>query len=139
MKIEHVEQISAPIDRVWALTMDVEALPTITPTMTSVERLDDGPLDVGSKATIKQPGQRARVWTVSELQPNETFAWSTKLLGVTMTGAHHLEEAGDGTQNTLTVDIEGPLAPLVGPLMKRPIAKAIATENEGFRDAAERS
>lgn len=137
MQVQNTIHIDAPIERVWGLTMDVETWPEITPTMTSVELLD-APLRVGSSARIKQPGQRERTWTVSALEPKRSFAWSTTLLGLSMTGAHHLEESGDGTQNTLTVDIDGPLAAVVGPLMKRPIAKAIAAENEGFRVAAER-
>ena len=47
MRLEHTIDINAPIDRVWDLTLDVEALPNLTSTMTSVERLDDGPLAVG--------------------------------------------------------------------------------------------
>lgn len=137
MRVQNTILIDAPIRRVWDLTLDVETWPDITPTMTSVELLDT-PLRVGSAARIKQPGQRTRTWTVSQLEPERSFAWSTTMLGLSMTGAHQLEESGDGTQNTLTVDIEGPLAPVVGPLMKRPIAKAIAAENEGFRAAAER-
>ena len=64
MRIEHEVTIRASVDDVWALTIDVEALPTITPTMTSVRRLDNGPIGVGSKAVIKQPGQAERTWTV---------------------------------------------------------------------------
>ncbi len=137
MRVKNVIHINAPIERVWELTMDVETWPDITPTMTSVELLDT-PLHVGSDARIKQPGQRERTWTVTELEPQRSFAWSTTLLGLSMTGAHHLEPTAEGTSNTLTVDIEGRLAPIVGPIMKRPIAKAIAAENEGFREAAER-
>jgi len=36
--------------------------------MTSVERLDDGPITLGSRARVKQPGQRPAVWTVTELE-----------------------------------------------------------------------
>lgn len=137
MRVKNIIHINAPIGRVWDLTMDVEAWPDITPTMTAVELIDT-PLRVGSDARIKQPGQRERTWTVSELEPHRSFAWSTNLLGLSMTGTHHLEAAGDGTLNTLMVDVEGPLSLVVGPLMKRPLAKAIEAENKGFRDAAER-
>lgn len=137
MRVQNIIDISAPIERVWDLTMDVETWPDITPTMTSVELLDT-PLQLGSDARIKQPGQRQRTWTVTELEPQRSFAWSTKMLGLSMTGAHHLEATDDGTRNTLIVDIEGSFAPIIGPLLKRPIAKAIAAENDGFREAAER-
>jgi uncharacterized membrane protein len=137
MRIEHLIDIEAPVSRVWDLTLDVEAWPQHTQTMTSVRLLGTGPLSVGSQARIKQPGQPERVWTVSQLDHEKHFAWSTKALGTTMTGAHLLEASPTGTRNTLTVDIEGPTAWLVGPLVRRPILNAIGQENEGFKRAAE--
>lgn len=137
MRIEHRIEIVAPVTRVWELTLDVESWPEHTPTMTSVERLDTGPLAVGSRVRIKQPGQRARVWTVTELEPEQRFTWSTRAMGTTMTGSHLVAATDVGTTNTLVVEIEGGLAPLVGVLVRRPVARAIATENQGFKAAAE--
>jgi hypothetical protein len=105
--------------------------------MESVERLDSGPISVGSRARIKQPGQRPKIWTVSQIDPEKTFAWGTRTLGMSMTGAHHISASADGTTQTLTVDIGGPLAPILGPLLRRPILSAISQENEGFKAAAE--
>ena len=139
MRIEHTEDIKAPVERVWDLTMDVESWPSITPTMSRIERLDQAPLRIGSDVRIKQPGQRQRVWTVSALDPQRRFAWSTRAMGMTMTGSHLLDPSHDGTRNTLTIDLDGPLAPLLGPLLRRPIRRALASENEGFKAAAERS
>ncbi len=139
MRLEHTIDINAPIDRVWDLTLDVEALPNLTSTMTSVERLDDGPLAVGSKARVKQPAQGVKIWTVTALEPRKHFAWTTRAMGTRMTGGHHLQQNVDGTTNTLTIDIEGPLAPVVGFLLRRPIQNAIKTENQGFKTAAERT
>ena len=138
MRIEHTIGIDAPVSEVWALTIDIETLPSLTSTITSAERLDDRPLTVGSKVRLKQPGQRERVWTVTALEPERLFAWSTRAMGTTMTATHELTGSGDGTNNTLRIDIEGALAPLVGALVKKPIAKALATENMGFKRAAER-
>ncbi|MEQ8718118.1 MAG: SRPBCC family protein [Acidimicrobiales bacterium] len=137
MRLEHSIDIDAPLDRVWGLTLDVESWPEHTPTMTSVQRLDTDEFDVGSKVRIKQPGQAARVWTVSELQAEERFAWSTRAMGTKMTATHELRPAGSTTTNTLIVDIEGPLSGIVGRLVRRPILSAIRTENEGFKTAAE--
>ncbi len=82
MTITHELIIEAPVEQVWALTVDVESWPTMTPTMTSVQRLDEGPLRVGSTARIKQPGQSSRIWTVTTLEPNEAFAWEAPGLSV---------------------------------------------------------
>lgn len=137
MKLENTQHIDAPIDVVWALTEDVEGWPDTTPTMTSVERLDDGPLEVGSQARIKQPGQRARTWTVTRFEPGRLFAWSTKALGTHMEGSHHLSEADGGCVNRLELEITGATAGLVGRLLGGQLLKAITTENEGFKRAAE--
>ncbi len=137
MRIENSIEIAAPVARVWRLTVEVESLPELTPTITSVERLDDGPLRVGSTARVKQPAQGPKTWTVTSLEPSTYFAWAAKALGTTMTGGHLLTPTETGTRNTLSIEIEGRLAPVVGALLRRPLAKALETENEGFKSAAE--
>jgi len=54
-----------------------------------------------------------------------------------MSASHDLVETPNGTTNTLTVDIDGRLAPLIGALLRRPIRKAIAIENRALKAAAE--
>lgn len=139
MRIDHEIEIDAPIETVWDLTLRVEDLPTLTPTMTAVERLDEGPMGIGSSASVKQPGQRARTWTVTDFEAPTRFAWSTRALGMTMTGIHDLRRNGTRTTNTLAIELGGPLAPVLGPLLRRPVRQALATENEGFKRAAERA
>lgn len=137
MRIEHGIEIGAPVARVWGLTLDVESWPRFVPTMDSVDRLDSGPLAVGSQARVRQPGQPSRVWTVTQLDPERVFAWSAALMGITMTAIHSLQPVGGTTFNTLVVEIEGRLAPVVGTLLRRRILSAITNENEGFKKAAE--
>lgn len=139
MRIEHTEHIDAPVSVVWDLTLDVESWPELTPTMTSIERLDDGALGVGSEVRIKQPGQRARIWTVTDLEHQDRFAWSTSAMGMSMRATHQLAPSAEGTSNRLIVELEGRLAPLAGTLLKLPIRRALATENQGFKTAAERT
>jgi uncharacterized membrane protein len=135
--ITHTTTIEAPVERVWALTLDLESLPRITPTVASVERLDDGPVRVGSRARLTQPGLPARVWTVEDLKAPERFAWATRLLGVRMIGIHELEALDDHRcRLTLHVAFEGRGATLLWRLGRRSIGKAIATEGAGFNRAA---
>ncbi|NUO61039.1 MAG: hypothetical protein HOV71_14855 [Hamadaea sp.] len=136
MRWENTVTIDAPTGRVWDLTTDVENLPSVTPTMRRVVRLDDGPIHEGSRAKIWQPAQTPAVWTVTKLDPSREFSWQTRRLGVTMTGRHLLADDGDGCRNTLVLEVTGPGAKLVGALLGKTFAKALATENAGLQRAA---
>jgi uncharacterized membrane protein len=129
--------IHAPVDTVWDLTLDLERWPELTPTMTSVERLDTGPLRVGSTARVVQPKQRPTVWTVTELVPRARFAWEAKVMGVRMRAIHDLSPQDGGCRNLLTVEFAGFGSGLLARLVGSKIREAITTENEGFRTAAE--
>lgn len=137
MRIQHRIEIAAPPSRVWEHTVDVEALPDHTPTMTYVVRLDRAPLVVGSRVRIKQPAQRAKIWTITELDENRRFSWATRSTGTVMTASHDLAESATGTTNTLTVDMAGPLGGVIGALVRRQIRRALSTENEACKASAE--
>ena len=137
MRLTHETDILAPPDRVWSLTEDVAGWPEVTPTMTSVERLDDGPLRAGSRARVVQPRQRPAIWRVRSVEPPHAFVWEATTAGVRLVAGHHLTEVEGGTRNLLVLDVLGARGAvagrLAGPLMRR----ALATENDGFRRAAE--
>lgn len=139
MRKGNVVTIDAPIEKLWALTVDIEAWPSFTPTMTSVRRLDDGPLTVGSSAVVAQPGLGKRTWTVTTLEPQRRFVWETRLLGARLVGIHELEALDGGCRSRLVVEQSGLTSKLVGALAGGPIAKAIATENAGLKRRAEQS
>ncbi|GHJ48317.1 hypothetical protein Cs7R123_56590 [Catellatospora sp. TT07R-123] len=136
MRWENAIVIDAPVDVVWAMTLDVERWPDTTPTMTSVVRLDDGPLRVGGQARVKQPGQSEAVWTVTRLAEGREFTWQTVRMGLVMTGSHLLEPVGGGCRNTLAIEVAGRGALLFGLLFGGLIRRAITTENLGFQAAA---
>jgi uncharacterized membrane protein len=138
MRMTDELQIDAPVEVVWGLTADVEAWPTVTPTMTTIEKLSDGPIGLGSSARVKQPAQRAAVWTVSAFEPDRLFEWTTSVWGVRMTGRHELTSTDGGTQNVLVLDVTGPGSWLLSKLVGRKMRESIATENRGFKAHAER-
>ncbi|WP_082748661.1 SRPBCC family protein [Nocardioides jensenii] len=129
--------IAAPPERVWALTEDVEGWPRLTPTMTSVTRLETGPFGVGSTARIKQPRLPPATWTVTELDPLRRFFWETRRNGVVVTGGHQIEPVEGGCRNLLTVELSGTGAGVLAVLLGPTLRTAIATENDGFRRGAE--
>ena len=75
MRWTDVLLIRAPADVVWRLTTQLADWPSFLPTVQRLERLDEGPLRVGSSARIKQPGQPAATWIVTRLDPGREFIW----------------------------------------------------------------
>lgn len=129
--------IDATVDEVWALTVDVERWPDLTPTMTRIERREDGPMQVGSSAVVTQPRQRPTVWTVTALEAPHTFEWQARVLGVTMVGSHHLVPVDGGCRNELRLRLSGLGSGLMRLLLGGTFRRAIETENQGFKRAAE--
>ncbi|HYZ99514.1 MAG TPA: SRPBCC family protein [Acidimicrobiales bacterium] len=132
-------EIGADPSVVWATLVDVERWPEWTPSMTEVTRLDDRDLGVGSRVRIRQPRLPALVWTVTEYAPRASFTWASRAPGVTTTAAHRLGPPGpDGAVTvTLTVDQDGPLAPVMGRLMAPRTGRYIQMEAEGLKRRCE--
>lgn len=137
MIFEHTADINAPTSTVWALTIDIENWPSLMPTVTSVERLDVGSLQVGSAARLKQPGQRPTVWTVTNIEPENHFAWTAKLVGVSTLAYHRIESTPSGCRNTLGLELTGRGSRLLGALVGRRMRKVLEVENDSFRKASE--
>ena len=136
-RFTHSRRFEVPATRLWELVLDVEAWPDVTPTMSSVVRTDQGPLQIGSTARITQPGIGERTWTVTELDPARRFAWETTLGRIRMRAAHDLTAEGpQAATQTLTVELEGPGAGLLALLAGRQMRRTLALENEGFAIAA---
>jgi hypothetical protein len=54
-----------------------------------------------------------------------------------MVAAHHIEPTATGCVNRLTLDVSGGLTPILGRVLRGQFARSIATENAGFKSAAE--
>ena len=80
--LQHTVTIAAPPERVWAVIVDVARWPERIPTVDSVERLDDGPLTVGSRTRLRQPKLPEAVWTITELDQGRSFTWESRSPGI---------------------------------------------------------
>jgi uncharacterized membrane protein len=130
--------IAAPVERVWQVMSDVERWPDWTASITTVHRLDTGPLVVGSRAKVKQPKLPGVVWTVTELTPDRGFVWTAKSPGVRNRGIHRVEPVGDGESRvTLGVEEDGPLGRLAGRLLRRLTKRYVDMEAEGLKKRVE--
>jgi carbon monoxide dehydrogenase subunit G len=139
MRVEHTLHIEAPLAAVWAVTEDVERWPSWTPTMHSVQRMDEGTFDVGSSAAIRQPGMPETVWTVIEMDRGRSFTWEGRARGMRMRATHELSAEGAGTKNTLRVEVAGVVAFLLWPLVRPALRRALRQENAGLKSFCERA
>ncbi|MEU4393602.1 SRPBCC family protein [Kribbella sp. NPDC023855] len=137
MRFDHSVTIDAPAERVWAIFSDVAQWPTWTPTITSVERLDEGPLRVGARTRIRQPKLPVAVWEVTELVDGQYFEWVSRAPGVKTTGGHRVTETPEGTVATATIIQEGPLGWLFGRLLAKLTKEYIAVEGESLKKVSE--
>ncbi len=129
--------IQASSDRVWAVLCDVERWPEWTSSMTTVRRMDDGPLILGSRAQVRQPKLLPAVWKVTELQEKRRFAWVTRSPGVQLKGDHWIEANGARSTVKLSLQFSGLLAPLVARIYRSLSQRYLATEAEGLRKRCE--
>lgn len=137
MRFEKVVTISAPAQTVWDVITDLESWPEMTASMSSLERVDDGPLVVGSRVRIKQPKLPAMEWTVTALVDGQRFVWESPGLGVRTSAAHTLLEVPGETTLRLEIEQHGMLSAPLGVLTARLTHRYLDWEIQGFKERAE--
>ena len=130
--------IDAPSERVWEVLADVERWSEWTETVTSVRRLDDGPLLVGSRARISQPKIPETEYVVTELTPGKSFTWVATGPGVTTTARHGIEALpGGATRVRLAVEQSGLLGVVLGRFYRGLTNRYLANEAAGLKARCE--
>lgn len=139
MKYEVEVQIAATPDVIWEALADVERWPEWTASVSSVQRLESGPLAVGSTARVVQPKVRPAVYTVTACEPGASFVWTAKGAGITTVAGHYIEALGDGKSAVrLVFEQTGLLTPLVGLFAGSMIRRYLALESESLKKVSER-
>jgi uncharacterized protein YndB with AHSA1/START domain len=106
---ETQRHIEAPAPSVWEVLVDVARWPEWTPTIESVERLDDGPFGVGSRAKVRQPKLPQAQWEVTEVVDGKSFTWEAKGPGMKTVARHEVVPEGTGSTVTLSIEQTGPM------------------------------
>jgi uncharacterized membrane protein len=137
MNIDITTNIAAPAALVWATIADVERWPEWTASVTSVKRLDEGPLRVGSRAEIKQPGFPRVVWTVTEIVEGTTFSWEARSPGIHSVGLHTVTGNADHASIRLSINQTGPLAGVMRLLFGKRSTRYVQMEGAGIKARCE--
>lgn len=129
--------IQAPVSRVWEVMFDVERWPEWTATLKEVRKLQDAPLEVGSRVLIRQPKLPPALWKMTEIEPGRSFTWMTKSPGVRVVARHGVAQVAGGTRATLSLDFEGLLGPLVARLTRGLNQRYLGIEARGLKARSE--
>ena len=138
MNYERTIEIDTDAAAVWAVMEDVDHWPDWTPTIKSVALSSGRVVGPGSTALIRQPALPPATWQVTAYEPGRSFTWETKVRGVKMTGGHTVVPlAGGRSRVTLLITGGGILSRVFGPLINRPVRKAVDTEAESLKKHVE--
>lgn len=131
-------EISAPPARVWSVLSDVERWPEWTASISRVRLYTGSPLEVGSRAIVKQPRFPAAQWLVTDVEPGRGFVWVSIGPGLTVTARHEIEPIAAGSRVTLSLEYTGILARLVLRFTRGITERYVDLEAEGLKARSER-
>ena len=138
MRFEESIDVQAAQQRVWDILSDVERWPSRIETVDTVLILTPEPLTEGSRVRLSQPRLPEGTWEISVWDPPTYFEWRQKASGVTSIAGHRVDaEPEDHSRLTLTLDMRGPLIPIVGLFYRGLTNRYMSLEARGIKDAAE--
>lgn len=124
---------SLSADALWERVRSVEEWPQRTASITSAHVVGDGPLEMGSRIIINQPGAPEATWTVTEFSEGNSFTYEMRRSGLVTTAHHVVEtEMPTGSSLTLIFSMQGRLAKVWGFFMGRKIRKYLELEATGL-------
>jgi len=129
---ETSRHIDAPTQPVWEVLFDVARWPEWTPTVSSVERLDDAPFGVGSRAKVRQPRLPQAVWEVTDVVDGRSFTWEAKGPGLKTIARHEVVADGNGAKVTLSIEQTGPMGAVAAWMWRRLTQRYIELEAESL-------
>lgn len=125
---ETTRHIDAPPTSVWEVLFDVARWPEWTPTVESVQRRDDGPFQVGSRAEVRQPKLPRAVWEVTEVVDGHSFTWEASGPGMRTIARHTVVPDAGGSAVTLSIEQTGPAGAVAAMVWRRLTQRYIELE-----------
>ena len=131
--------IHASPAEVWKVLADIRAWPEWAPTVTSVTTTATE-LVVGATAELEQPKIPTATWTVTAVQPERGFTWTSRSSGgVDVTADHELHPKGSDTEVVLRITFAGLMAPVASLFGGRMTRSYLKQEAEGLKARVEQN
>lgn len=138
MRFEESIDIDARQERVWEVLSDLEAWPRRIETVDVVELLTPSPISKGSRVRLKQPKLPEGTWDITVWDAPSYFEWRQKSGGITSVAGHRVEMLEEGRSRlTLSLDMRGPLIPVVALFYRGLTNRYMTIEAQGMKRAAE--
>jgi uncharacterized membrane protein len=138
MRFEESIDIDAQQERVWEVVSDLEAWPRRIETVDVVELLTPAPMSKGSRVRLKQPKLPEGTWDITVWDAPSYFEWRQKSGGITSVAGHRVEMLEEGRSRlTLSLDMRGPLIPVIGLFYRGLTNRYMTIEAQGMKRAAE--
>jgi hypothetical protein len=117
---------------------DLEAWPQRIETVDVVELLTPAPVGEGSRVRLKQPKLPECTWEITVWDAPSYFEFRQQSGGVTNVAGHRVEALEEGRSRlTLSLDMRGPLVPVVALFYKGLTNRYMTIEAQGMKRAAE--
>ncbi len=130
-------EIAATPERVWAVMSDVERWPEWTRSVSRVRLYTGAPIEVGSRAIVKQPRFPAAQWLVTDVEPERGFVWVSIGPGLTVTGRHEIVPTAAGCRVTLSLEYDGMFGALLLRFTRGITERYVGLEADGLKRRAE--
>jgi len=138
MRFEESIDIDAQHERVWEVLSDLEAWPRRIETVDVVELLTPAPMSKGSRVRLKQPKLPEGTWDITVWDAPSYFEWRQKSGGITSVAGHRVEMLEEGRSRlTLSLDMRGPLIPVIGLFYRGLTNRYMTIEAQGMKRVAE--
>jgi hypothetical protein len=129
----------ASAEDLWALLSDLDNWADLLPTMQQVTRVRDGPIGVGGRFEVRQPGLPKAEYEITHWEPGRGFTWVSSAVGVRTTASHRLDAEPEATTLVLSIEWSGPLAWLARLVAGSKARRMVEQEAETFVRLAERA
>ena len=132
-------ETSASPDQVWRIWSDTKTWGEWNPNVTTMDL--EGPFATGSTAVMNTHAGQHHKMRLLDVQPGRGFVLETKVVpGTTFYFHCRIEPAQGGkTKVGQTVEVKGPLGPILGPVMGPQVSKEFWTLLKNLTRKAEQS